>query len=105
MKLDRNVNASGRGKYALVKLRNVGQLDDYHFPGRLFKALERINMLDWGDKPETEFFVIRLKDKYAQAALHAYAIAAREEDPEYADEIEALAARAGSSSPFCKRPD
>ena len=73
MKLDRNINGNGRGKYALLKLR---KLDDWlqsgataEVPAPIREAialLEREGMLDWGDKPETEFFLIRLKDKYAR---------------------------------------
>lgn len=53
----------------------------------------RINpkAVDFGDSEDTDFFVIRLKDKYAAAALLAYANEARKDDPEYADDILKLA--------------
>lgn len=53
-----------------------------------------------------EFFVVMLKDKYARAALLAYAEAAQEdgakEDAVYAMK---LANRAGPMHPNCKKPD
>lgn len=114
MKLDRNLNANKRGKYALLKLR---KLDDFTSPGDPFQevaepvadaidVLVKAGILDWGiEDTESEFFLIRLKDKYAQIALAHYANAARVDDPEYAAEIDAMAMRAGPSSPFCKKPD
>lgn len=56
MKLDRNSNPDGRGKYALINLRT--------------------NKVEWGD--EDQFFVIKYKDRFAEAALRAYAAAVRE---------------------------
>lgn len=114
MKLDRNINSNGRGKYALLKLR---KLDDFTHPNDPFqevakpvadaiKTLEESGILDWGiEGTESEFFVIRLKDKYAQGALHQYAIDAYPDDREYALEVEGMASRAGRDSPFCKKPD
>ena len=110
MKLDRNVNADGRGKYALLKLRRAVLYE----PAETFRVtpvlkaielLEREEILDWGAGPDEEFFVIRLKDRFAAAALNAYADAASAADPEWADEVRSLAARAGPNSPFCKMPD
>lgn len=54
MKLDRNVNPDGRGKYALINLRN--------------------NTVCWGG--DDQFFVIKYKDAFAAPALYAYAEAA-----------------------------
>lgn len=88
MKLDRNINPDGKGKYALINLRK--------------------NTVEWGEPDQ--FFVIKYKDEFAAAALEAYAEAVRskanmlkatgkrfEADSlyEYADEIqrEAIAAR------------
>jgi hypothetical protein len=56
MKLDRNSNSDGRGKYAFFNLRT--------------------NQVEWGDTPE-EFFVIKLKDEFAFEALSAYADAVK----------------------------
>lgn len=114
MKLDRNiVGNGGRGKYAIIKLR---ELDTYTEQGAFgevskpiadaIKTLEEAGILDWGlEGSEGEFFLIRLKDKYARTALLAYAIGARVDDNEYADEIASMAERAGPRSLFCKRPD
>jgi hypothetical protein len=102
MKLDRNLNPDGRGKYALLKLRRTA------LP--LSEIRNRINgciggqILQFGDNPDTEFFVIKLIDKFAGPALRAYAEAARSEDPEYAAEIDALALSAESRT-FKKMPD
>lgn len=103
MKLDRNMNPDGRGKYALINLR------------RTDKSLEEIRELvnvalespciQFGDNDETDFFVIKLKDKYAEQALLAYADAASEDGAtEYATEIYNLARRA-EVSPCKKQPD
>ena len=113
MRLDRNINEGGRGKYALLKLR---KLDDFRDPADPFAevapkianaitTLADAGILDWGNKPDSEFFVMRLKDKYAADALEAYAAAAIEDDPEYAGEVRDMADRAGPHSPWCKKPD
>ncbi len=85
MKLDRNINADGRGKYALIKLRTS--------PIQPGTGMATVDMkdVDFGDTPETDFFVIRLKDKYAAPALAAYAGAAICDDPEYAGQVYDLA--------------
>jgi hypothetical protein len=113
MKLDRNINGNGRGKYALLKLRKVADFNTPGSPGYMHHAsiksamdlLERHGILDWGTTRETEFFLIRLKDKYAGRSLRAYAVAAYTDDREYAEEISKLAARAGADHPLCKKPD
>lgn len=111
MKLDRNVNQTRRGKYALINLRK--------------------NIVEWGDVGDSnEFFVIKLKDRYAKGALRGYvaALALELEEltaealevggsaqvmimkevldlKEWKDEVAALAERSGSAHPECKRPD
>ncbi len=113
MKLDRNEGVEGRGKYALLKLRS---LENFRGPGpfadvdpeivNAIQLLESEGLLDWGAvNTESEFFVIRLKDRNAKAALMAYAESVREKDGEFADEVVDLALRAGDYSPFCKDPD
>lgn len=108
MKLDRNLTGNaGRGKYALLKLR---VFDDLTEPAveraeAAFDELLKLGILDFGMTPETEFFVMRIKDKYAASGLYGYANAAHIDDPEYAEEIEEMAMRAGPTSPFCKKPD
>lgn len=105
MKLDRNTAADGRGKYAVVRLRRLD--------GAPADVREAIDKLVAGgfvtmDAPGglDEFFVIMLKDKYADAALLSYAAdAALDGEAEYAEEVRALAARAGRNHPSCKKPD
>jgi hypothetical protein len=116
MKLDRNINGNRRGKYALLKLRRLteieawdgrdGEIADRQAVIDAIALLERAGVLDWGYAgTEGEFMLIRLKDKYADVALKAYAAAAHEDDPEYAAEIHDMAERAGRNSAWCKNPD
>ena len=88
MKLDRNINADGLGKYELRNLR-TGEI-----------------VADCAPGDEHEFFVIMLKDVNATPALRAYAASAHHHgDAEWASEVLMLADRSGSYSPFCKVPD
>jgi hypothetical protein len=114
MLLDRNIPENeGRGKYAIIKLRALALcIEQSAFGGlhppvaKAIEVLEKAGVLDWGiDQTSSEFFLIRLKDAYAQAALRAYADAARGDDPEYAAEIDALAQRSGPAHPNCQKPD
>lgn len=112
MKLDRTVNANRRGKYALLKLRKLDDFASGTFQKvakpvvNAIKTLERAGILDWGiEGSESEFFVIRLKDKNAFAALMGYASEAANNDAEFAADVLALANRSGPHSPFCKKPD
>lgn len=111
MKLDRNLNANGRGKYALLKLR---KLDDFVDPfqkvaapiAAAIETLEKAGILDWGNKGESEFMVIRIKDMYADGVLDQYADNAHADgQEEYGAEIREMARRSGTRSPWCKRPD
>lgn len=114
MKLDRNVG-DGRGKYGLLKRRRLAQIDawdggDGEVADRqavldAIALLERAEVIEWGCTPETEFFVIKLRDEFALPALDAYATAAEAFDMEYAQEIGRLCERAGRNNSFCKRPD
>lgn len=85
MKLDRNINTNGKGKYALINLRT--------------------NKVEWGITAEDEFFVIKLKDRHSKPALLAYAYSIESHHREFAREVYDLAARAGKDNPFCKEPD
>ncbi len=117
MKLDRNVNGDGRGKYGLILNRELEALYSLHgATGDVSKqaaealaTLERLGIIDWADTPETEAFVMRLKDVFARPALIGYASAAfREGGPgfeEYANDVMTLAQRAGTKHPNCKTPD
>lgn len=116
MRMDRNVNLDGKGKYALVRLRTVTPGSEAH---QHLKALDALGVLDWGlVGQQDEFFVIKLKDKYASAAIAAYADAVHQDvnkvldDPvaykermQWAHDVQKLGQRAGVLSPFCKAPD
>lgn len=117
MKLDRNINSGPRnGKYALLKLRRLREIEawdggegealDRQAVLDAVDLLERAKIIDWGNTQDTEFFVIRLKDQYAQAGLRAYATAAIvDENDEYAHEVYDMANRSGPRHPNCKKPD
>lgn len=109
MKLDRT--AVGRGKYSLIKNRAIEALAKANngiLPGDVQEAmmvLKREGILDVGDSPSTEFFVMRLKDRFAGPALNTYSQHAAAVDIEYAGEVARLAKRAGMAHPNCKNPD
>jgi hypothetical protein len=103
MKLDRNRNADGAGKYAVVRLRRMD--------GASPEQRHALDLLITGgfvtmDRPggDEEFFVVMLQDKYAPATLRKYAEEAEADDPEYAAEVRELAARA-AAHPRRKKPD
>jgi hypothetical protein len=109
MKLDRNHEAMG--KYALVCIRKLDPIDAADFYAGAREGLDsdeigvRRSAIELGEVgSEDEFFVLKLKDEFASVALNAYAYAAEEYDPEYADQIRELAARA-YRHPSRKRPD
>jgi hypothetical protein len=60
--------------------------------------------VDFGDTADSDFFVIRLKDKYAAPALAAYAMAAYRDDQEYGLQVLNLAKQA-AEHPNQKQPD
>lgn len=116
MKLDRENHPGGRSKYALIKIRKLDELLEVIPAPRIsspqaieiqhaLRVLEEAGILDWCDTPETEAFVMRLKDKYAGPALYEYAQAASQDDVEYARDVMSLAKRSGSYHPNCRRPD
>jgi uncharacterized membrane-anchored protein len=108
MKLDRNDPANmGAGKYALINMRRYRALDaEAAREARdMLGRLDALGIIDKGAKGDTdEFFVIKLKDKYAPAALTAYANAAVDDDKEWATQVLALASRA-EHHPDKKTPD
>jgi hypothetical protein len=117
MKLDRNINGTGRGKYGLInhrrllsvkRVRHISAADEAKAKAieAAIELLETNAILDWGDPgTEGEFFVIKLRDEHAQGALRQYSIDARYTDQDYAHDVADLARRAGADSPFCKKPD
>jgi hypothetical protein len=75
MRLVRNITNDRRGKYAVIRMHKLpddpGRRADVDFA---LRTLERNGMLEWGEPgTEREFFVIMLKDRYAEAALKGYA--------------------------------
>lgn len=110
MKLDRNINRDGTGKYALLKLRFVKSPEpetsdvEHQAIQKAINTLDAFGLLSWGNSPDTDFFVIRLRDQYAAPALAAYAMAAFADDQEYAVEILNLARKA-AEHPNKKKPD
>jgi len=109
MKMDRNINPGGTGKYAIVNLRRLLAMEgsDDHKEARIaLEALERVGVLEWGMVGEAdEFFLIKLKDQHAMDALMAYHASAYRDDPEFADEVRQMALRSGPFHPLCKKPD
>lgn len=105
MKLDRNINPSGKGKYALINLRKIP--GDPRTPQDLAAAiLANPECVEFGQVgTESEFWLLKLKDAYAIPALTGYAQAAQADDDEYAGQVAEMIGRAGSNSPFCKKPD
>lgn len=113
MKLDRNVKENaGRNKYALIKLREYDKFRressglDWMGLQRAIKTLEDAGLIDWGEAHTvSEFFVIKLRDQYAQDALCSYSRAAEKDDYEYAEQVWELSDRAGPDNNWCKIPD
>lgn len=107
MKLDRNLKKPRRGKYALIKLR-ISSITPALVKSALASQIDSVQVepraIDFGNSLETDFFVIRLKDKYAEPALKAYAEAAMKDDSEYAEEIKELA-RLAHIHPSKRKPD
>jgi hypothetical protein len=98
MRLDRNT--VGRNKYALIKRRVA---DPQRVEGTQISDI-RNDAIDFGDTPDTEFFVIRLKDKYAATALAAYALAAAADgETEYSNDVLNLARRS-QNHPHQQKP-
>lgn len=113
MKMYRNLNEDGCGKYAVINLRKLNELCpggtfDRWTPGveAAIKTLEDVGALEWGavGSPD-EFFLIKLKDAHAQAALLGYADSINYVDKEFAAEVYELASRSGHAHPLCKQPD
>ncbi len=115
MKLDRNVNRDGKGKYALVRLRDIEIGSEAM---ALLHRLEDLGHLDWGCVGHAdEFFVVKLRDKFAPGAIKGYADAVmeaqrKELDPAKAKDLAqwgiqviGMSQRAGDLSPYCKEPD
>lgn len=110
MKMDRNENPDGCGKYAVINLRKFKAMSEDSDERRevriALEALQQAGVLEWGRVGEPdEFFLVKLKDLFAPGALRGYAAMAEGVDPEWAAEVRELQTRAGINSPFCQRPD
>lgn len=124
MKMDRDINADGRGKYALVLMRNypskITDPEDAQSVASAMMTLESFGMLDYGAAHSpSEFFLIRLKDRFAGDALRAYADATKKYADTFASTDQGkyqsfyawacavlkMAGRAGDLSDHCKDPD
>lgn len=89
MKLDRNTNRGGHGKYALVNMRKLIPIIDQIEGSRLivhsecvaaFELLVENGFITLGNEtPGDQFFVMKYKDKFTGAGLRGYAMAAAEE--------------------------
>lgn len=105
MKLDRNSNPDQKAKYAVINLRKIP--GNPRTPADLAAAiLEHPESVEFGEVgSENEFFVLKLKDRFAPGALFSYANAAEEVDVDYSMEVRGLGLRAGPNHPHCKIPD
>ena len=75
MKLDRNINENGRGKYALVNLRALEVAPHYR---SLLDDLHAAGLLTYGNEsPGDQFFVMKHKDIFTSHGLKGYAEAVR----------------------------
>lgn len=94
MKLDRNINPDGLGKYAVISLRDKPEIQEVVM-GEVDGAWISADDFDDGSPgSDGEWFLLRLKDAGAAAALEAYARFYDDHDPEWADECRKLAERA-----------
>ncbi len=78
MKLDRNKNTDGRGKYALIQMRELSFAKSAQIYNNAGDPKEDItipaNAIRSGaESPGDQFFVLKYKDKFAADALFAYA--------------------------------
>lgn len=73
MKLDRNTNLTGTGKYSLVNRRKVRELGHPLEVMQALSVLERAGVLHNGNEgPGEQFFVMKYKDTFTAPALRAY---------------------------------
>lgn len=80
MKLDRNINPDGTGKYALLHLRKLRQYGHRQDVIDAINVLSGFGLLHFGNEGAGEqFFVMKYKDKFVAPALFAYSRAAMDE--------------------------
>jgi len=74
MKLDRNLNKDGSGKYALINLRKLREVRSPE-TARALRILSDLGVVHWGDEgPGAQFWVMKYSDPFTWAALKAYAL-------------------------------
>ena len=104
MRLDRNVNPDGTGKYVVINIRRLNWRPRTRI-GLILAIFLKPSAIEWGGVGSAdEFFLIKLKDIHAQDALRAYAMSASSTDPQWAAEVERLAERAGPGHSLCASP-
>lgn len=105
MKLMRNTDPLQYGKYIVINTnkfterpKTVEELID-----AIKSHPDSVEFCKVGDP--NEFFVLKLKDENADAALMAYASSISEKDAEFSVDVCELALRSGKYHPLCKEPD
>jgi hypothetical protein len=74
MKLDRNINKDGRGKYALVNIRELDGFAEDSVVRNCFDVLRNSGVITLGNEsPGEQFFVMKYKDRFTASGLFAYA--------------------------------
>jgi len=105
MELDRTKNGNV-GKYIAINTRKLSRIPD---TARELASLilESPDAVEFGKTgSDDEFFLIKLKDRFALAALRAYAhTAILFGQKDYGREVLALSDRSGSHHRSCKTPD
>jgi vacuolar-type H+-ATPase subunit I/STV1 len=105
MRLIRNISADGKCKYAIVRLDEINSFAPEKEIQDALDALESYGVLEYSQRGDSEeSFTIKLKDRNAAPALHAYASAALATDEELARDVEELAIRA-EHHPLKHQPD
>lgn len=109
MRLDRNLNK--QGKYILIKARELEKHTGSPAFGETnvvaaMRVLHDAGLLVTSElgSPD-EFFVIKLRDQFAEQALISYAQGAYDYDKEYSKDVLEMSERSGLHSPYCKLPD
>lgn len=70
MKLDRNTNPDGEGKYALINLRVLREKPEFR---ALVEELAENGLVTWGNEsPGDQFFVMKYRDQFAVSGLTGY---------------------------------
>ena len=107
MKLKRNEGDGTVGKYIVINVSKISGKPPTNAQELAAAILANPECVVIGEKgSKDEFFVMMLKDQFADKGLVGYATAAHlAGEMEYADEIHELAERSGPASPYCKRPD